>query len=295
MSTRASSVTRSNSAERKFDEEEKGSVDAGREKRGSPTFPPQPGKDDDRHATELPESNDLRTKETTLIKKRWWLKTLAARLLPAGQQQQQEKQQEEAMSPSTQPAAAAAAPPPAAADQHPTSSKPSDSASASAPTGDAKAAGGAANGGDAEPTAQDEESLLGPEDAELVDRDVFDQLLEIDDDDTREFSKGLAFDYIHQADATIEEIKTALTDKDLATLSARGHFLKGSSAALGFQRVQHSCEALQHFGKRLDAHGEGPECDDDEALKRCRILMGRLVREQKDAREWLESFYQDKA
>ncbi|BGP58188.1 hypothetical protein JCM8202v2_005849 [Rhodotorula sphaerocarpa] len=75
MSTRASSVTRSNSAERKFDEEEKGSVDAGREKRGSPTFPPQPGKDDDRHATELPESNDLRTKETTLIKKRWWLKT----------------------------------------------------------------------------------------------------------------------------------------------------------------------------------------------------------------------------
>lgn len=75
------------------------------------------------------------------------------------------------------------------------------------------------------------------------------------------------------------------TDKDLATLSARGHFLKGSSAALGFQRVQHSCEALQHFGKRLDAHGEGPECDDDEALKRCRILMGRLVREQKDARE----------
>lgn len=106
-------------------------------------------------------------------------------------------------------------------------------------------------------------------------------------------------------------------------MSARGHFLKGSSAALGLQRVQHSCEALQHFGKNLDAHGEGPTCDDAEALRRCKILLGRLVREQKDAKavrpalsliesvriraeetdpigvlptaQWLESFYQETA
>lgn len=72
---------------------------------------------------------------------------------------------------------------------------------------------------------------------------------------------------------------------DLEVLSARGHFLKGSSAALGLRRVQHSCEALQHFGKCLDAHGEGPPCGEDEALRRCRILLGRLVREQKDAKD----------
>ncbi|POY75538.1 hypothetical protein BMF94_1441 [Rhodotorula taiwanensis] len=153
----------------------------------------------------------------------------------------------------------------------------------------------ATSAGDAEPTAEDEEKLLGKETAGVVDRSVFDQLLEIDDDDEREFSKSLAFDYIHQAETTITEIRDALQSEDLDTLSARGHFLKGSSAALGLQRVQHSCEALQHFGKNLDAHGEGPTCDDAEALRRCKILLGRLVREQKDAKAWLESFYQETA
>ncbi|GAA5985609.1 hypothetical protein JCM10908_007040 [Rhodotorula pacifica] len=158
-----------------------------------------------------------------------------------------------------------------------------------------KAQDGGADGGDAAEAPdqqQEEDKLLGPETDEVVDMEVFNQLLEIDDDDEREFSKGLAYDYIQQAETTIDQIKEALRTHDLESLSARGHFLKGSSAALGLRRVQHSCEALQHFGKCLDAHGEGPECDTQEALRRCRILLGRLVREQKDAKEWLENFFQ---
>lgn len=48
---------------------------------------------------------------------------------------------------------------------------------------------------------------------------------------------------------------------------------------------------MQHFGKRRDAHGEGPEVSDDEALARCRALLVRLKKEQEEARTWLEEFF----
>ncbi|GAA5820888.1 hypothetical protein JCM11251_001863 [Rhodosporidiobolus azoricus] len=133
-----------------------------------------------------------------------------------------------------------------------------------------------------------------PSSGSVVDMEVFGQLLEIDDDESHEFSKTLAFDYITQAESTFIEIEEALASRSLDDLSKRGHFLKGSSAALGLQRVQHSCEAMQHFGKRRDARGEGPEVSEDEALARCRVLLKRLRKEQEEAKEWLEGFYKTK-
>lgn len=59
--------------------------------------------------------------------------------------------------------------------------------------------------------------------------------------------------------------------------------------------MQHSCEAMQHFGKRRDAHGEGPEVSEAEALSRCKGLLKRLRKEQQEAKEWLEAFYKEKA
>jgi len=124
----------------------------------------------------------------------------------------------------------------------------------------------------------------------VVDMEVFGQLLEIDDDESHDFSKTLAMDYISQADATFTEIEEALDLKDLDTLSRKGHFLKGSSAALGLQRVQHSCESMQHFGNKKDEHGDGHLTEED-ALKRCRALLVRLREEQAEAKKWLEDFY----
>ncbi|GAA5821661.1 hypothetical protein JCM3770_003609 [Rhodotorula araucariae] len=129
----------------------------------------------------------------------------------------------------------------------------------------------------------------------VVDMDVFGQLLEIDDDEEHEFSKTLAFDYITQAEATFLEIEEALTSKDLDALSRKGHFLKGSSAALGLQRVQHSCEAMQYLGQRREPNGEGPEVSEGKALARCRKLLVRLKEEQAEAKSWLEEFYKDTA
>ncbi|GAA5930084.1 Ypd1p [Sporobolomyces koalae] len=141
----------------------------------------------------------------------------------------------------------------------------------------------------------DEADIGVPSTDEVVDMEVFGQLLEIDDDETHEFSKTLAFDYISQAETTFHEIEEALTAKDLDALSRKGHFLKGSSAALGLQRVQHSCEAMQHIGKRKSSSGDGPEVSEDEALKRCKALLKRLRKEQEEAKEWLEAFYKEKA
>ncbi|GAA5865625.1 hypothetical protein JCM8547_007666 [Rhodosporidiobolus lusitaniae] len=133
-----------------------------------------------------------------------------------------------------------------------------------------------------------------PSSGPVVDMEVFGQLLEIDDDDEHEFSKTLAFDYIGQAETTFVEIDEALAARDLDALSRKGHYLKGSSAALGLQRVQHSCESLQHCGARKSPRGEGPDVSEDEALARCAKLMVRLRKEQAEAKEWIEGFYKAK-
>ncbi|CEQ42088.1 SPOSA6832_03878, partial [Sporobolomyces salmonicolor] len=178
----------------------------------------------------------------------------------------------------------------------PESAVPSSAAPSPSGAPDEPSASPPAPASGAEPEDPAEEADVGPPGTgSVVDMDVFGQLLEIDDDESHDFSKTLAFDYISQAESTFVEIEEALEKKDLDALSRKGHFLKGSSAALGLQRVQHSCEAMQHFGKRRDAHGEGPEVSDGEALNRCRVLLVRLRKEQDEAKEWLEAFYKEKS
>lgn len=44
----------------------------------------------------------------------------------------------------------------------------------------------------------------------LVDHSVFDQLLEMDDDDEREFSKSIVWNFFEQAEQTFTQIEDAL-------------------------------------------------------------------------------------
>jgi hypothetical protein len=80
-----------------------------------------------------------------------------------------------------------------------------------APAAD-KAAEAPSGGAPPSDAAEDEDdaSLGIASSGAVVDMDVFGQLLEIDDDDTHEFSKMLAFDYITQAESTFEEIEKDL-------------------------------------------------------------------------------------
>jgi len=136
-----------------------------------------------------------------------------------------------------------------------------------------------------------------PEDVEsgveagVIDMEVFGQLLEMDDDGQHNFSKPLAQEYIEQADETLQEIDKYLLDtsksdqEQLEFLSGRGHFLKGSSAALGLLKVRDSCETLQNLGKCKDGSKDIPP---KRALELCRELLPKLKLEQVEATAWLK-------
>jgi len=141
---------------------------------------------------------------------------------------------------------------------------------------------------------QEDASAL-PED--VIDIEVFDQLLEMDEDD-HEFSRSLVWNYFEQAENTFEKMDAALyvalTDASaqnaLSELSELGHFLKGSSAAVGVIKVRNSCEAIQHYGKCHEADGTTP-LPNDVALDRLREAVSTVKKEYDGAERALRAFY----
>lgn len=97
---------------------------------------------------------------------------------------------------------------------------------------------------------------------------AFEQILEMDDSPSnRDFSKTLVYDYFDQAKETFQGMDAAVADADLAKLSDLGHFLKGSSAALGFDKVKDHCQVIQQYGKKMTLDGT-PETDESVCLAR---------------------------
>lgn len=131
-------------------------------------------------------------------------------------------------------------------------------------------------------------------DDDIIDMTVFEQLLEIDDDDDREFSKGLAQQYVEQADHTFKEMDEALAAKNLDKLSKLGHFLKGSSSSVGLQAVSKLCAYMQNYGSMKDSSGTIDFDNSDQSLKACEELLPKLKQEQARAKKWLEDFYKEK-
>lgn len=82
-------------------------------------------------------------------------------------------------------------------------------------------------------------------------------------------------------------------ERNLAELSSLGHFLKGSSATLGFTKVKDECEKIQHYGHKKNETGEIDEPDEDKCLR----LIGESIAEAKRAYEvvnnLMRQFYGD--
>ncbi|KND01138.1 uncharacterized protein SPPG_04229 [Spizellomyces punctatus DAOM BR117] len=126
---------------------------------------------------------------------------------------------------------------------------------------------------------------------DIVDHSIFDQLLEMDEDDEeRSFSRDIVLNYFEQAETTFASMDNSLGAKDLPSLSRLGHFLKGSSAALGLTKVKASCEKIQHYGNLKDEHGSG-SISEDEALKRIGALLAQTKEEYREAEDYLKKFY----
>ncbi|KKA19455.1 Phosphotransmitter protein Ypd1 [Rasamsonia emersonii CBS 393.64] len=103
--------------------------------------------------------------------------------------------------------------------------------------------------------------------ADIIDPATFEQILEMDDDEEREFSKGIVYGFFEQAETTFENMKKALSSEDFDELSRLGHFLKGSSATLGLTKVRDACEKIQHCKDDLPDTDEAERKKAVEAIK----------------------------
>ncbi|KAK9450304.1 signal transduction histidine kinase [Limtongia smithiae] len=127
---------------------------------------------------------------------------------------------------------------------------------------------------------------------DIVDWTTFGQILEMDDDeDDREFSQGIVWNFFEQAETTFNQMDAALEDKDLDQLSSLGHFLKGSSAALGLTRVKDSCEMIQHLGAGKDQTGTTDVTDQEYLLTTIGSIIKQARQDYAESETFLRQFY----
>ena len=74
-------------------------------------------------------------------------------------------------------------------------------------------------------------------------------------------------------------------------LSDLGHFLKGSSAALGVERVQAACERIQHAGKLRDEEN-GTDLTETQALELINDMLRDVKKYYPEAREELDRLFE---
>ncbi|KAF7967900.1 hypothetical protein HWV62_32573 [Athelia sp. TMB] len=135
-----------------------------------------------------------------------------------------------------------------------------------------------------------EPTTAGQPPPDTIDMDTFQQILDLDEDGTREFSRGMAWAYFSQVDSTFVDMDKAFDNKDLVQLSTLGHFLKGSSAALGVSKVQASCEKIQHYGQLRDEE-EDKDLSKDDALGKIEPLLGVVKKEYNTAEKWMKAWF----
>ncbi|KAL8366024.1 hypothetical protein RB595_004689 [Gaeumannomyces hyphopodioides] len=124
-----------------------------------------------------------------------------------------------------------------------------------------------------------------------VDRATFDQILEMDEsEDDREFSKPLVFGFFEQAAETFDKMDIALKKGDLKELYALGHFLKGSSATLGFPKVRDSCQIIQQYGNGVTLDNT-PEPNKDVCIAQITRALAQAKKDMEDLKQPLTAFF----
>ncbi|KAJ4481946.1 histidine-phosphotransfer domain HPT domain-containing protein [Lentinula aciculospora] len=136
----------------------------------------------------------------------------------------------------------------------------------------------------------DAEAETSSDQDEIINMSIFNQILELDEDDTHDFSREMVEEYYTQAAQTFDDMDAALTEKDLEKLSDLGHFLKGSSATLGVTHVQSSCEKIQRYGQLRD-EDKGIDLDSKQALDLIRQLISQVKGEYSVAETWMKKWY----
>jgi len=130
-----------------------------------------------------------------------------------------------------------------------------------------------------------------PEFGDHVDNQIFAQILEMDEsEEDRDFSAPLVLNFFEQAEETFTKITKAIEQKDLGELSSLGHFLKGSSATLGFNKIRDSCQVIQQYGHNLNIDGS-PETDEKVCLKKIEDALKTVRVDTKQLQDKMEKFF----
>lgn len=125
---------------------------------------------------------------------------------------------------------------------------------------------------------------------DAIDMSTFEQILEMDDPGSDEFSSSIVFGFFTQAQETFENMESALAEKNLKTLSDLGHFLKGSSATLGLIKVRDGCEKIQRYGKNENLDGSS-EPDSELCFKRITEALKTVKADYEDVEKRLKAYY----
>jgi len=155
-------------------------------------------------------------------------------------------------------------------------------------------------------------SLLNPTQCDdpgnIINLDILCNVLDLDDDDTHEWSKSVAWDYFLQAHQTILKMERSLyvrpqppdvsssldhhlsAEKDLPQLSFLAQFLKGSSATLGVSKVKVSCEQLEQYGS-LRNQGIDRDLSLEVALVKIDRVLKCIKVECTAAESWFKEYY----
>jgi len=131
--------------------------------------------------------------------------------------------------------------------------------------------------------------LAGYEDC--IDQPTFEQILEMDDDREREFSRSIVYGFFDQAESTFLKMEHAISSHDLNELSQLGHFLKGSSATLGLTKIKDACEKIQHYGARKDVSGIIDEPDEARSLANIKKTLVEVKEAYNEVVRFLKPYY----
>jgi osomolarity two-component system, phosphorelay intermediate protein YPD1 len=78
---------------------------------------------------------------------------------------------------------------------------------------------------------------------------------------------------------------------DLKELSQLGHFLKGSSAALGLCKIKNACEKIQNLGEGKSESGLKESSDKAYALAQIQSTLKDLKTDYSEVKSQLLKFY----
>lgn len=78
--------------------------------------------------------------------------------------------------------------------------------------------------------------------------------------------------------------------KNLDELSALGHFLKGSSATLGFNKVRDSCQDIQQYGHKQNPDGSD-QPDEELCLDKITEAIEAVKKDCAELEKELKAFF----